>query len=295
MIDRELLRKLRRIELRTSRLADDHLVGSYHSVFKGRGMTFREVRRYVPGDDVRFIDWNVSARMGELYVKVFVEERETTVWLAVDVSGSQRFGAAGRPKVDAAAELAALLAFTAVRNQDRVGLLLFTDRVERFVPPRRGRPHVLRVVKEVLGARPRGRGTRLPEALERLARLARRRAIVFVVSDFLDEGYERPLRKLSLRHDVVPLRVFDRRELELPVLGQVCIEDMERGTRIELDTLDPRVRNRWRRQVEARLTAHGEVLRRLRLEGADIDAGADPVPPLVELLHRRERRARKTR
>ncbi len=295
MIDRELLRKLRRIELRTSRLADDQLVGSYHSVFKGRGMTFREVRRYEPGDDVRFIDWNVSARMGELYVKVFVEERETTVWLAVDVSGSQRFGAAGRPKVDAAAELAALLAFTAIRNQDRVGLLLFTDRTERFVPPRRGRPHVLRVVKEVLAARPRGRGTRLAEALERLGRLARRRAIVFVVSDFLDEGYERALRKLALRHDVVPLRVFDRRELELPVLGQVCLQDMERGAWVELDTLDRRVRARWRRWVETRRAEHEATLRRLRLEGAEVDAAADPVGPLVELLHRRERRARRVR
>ncbi len=295
MIDRELLRKLRRIELRTSRLADDHLVGSYHSVFKGQGMTFREVRRYEPGDDVRFIDWNVSARMGELYVKVFVEERETTVWLVVDVSGSQRFGTLRRAKVDATAEMAALLAFTAIRNQDRVGLLLFTDRVERFVPPRRGRPHVLRVVKEVLGASPEGRGTRLPEAIERLGRLARRRAIVFVLSDFLDGGYEPSLRRLALRHDVVPIRLLDRRERDLPDMGIVTFEDAERGVLVEVDTSSRRVRAAWRRWAARRETAHHDLLRRLGIEGVDVDASEDPVPPLLSLFRRRERRLRRGR
>ncbi len=295
MIDRELLRKLRRIELRTSRLADDHLVGSYHSVFKGQGMTFREVRRYEPGDDVRFIDWNVSARMGELFVKVFVEERETTVWLVVDVSGSQRFGTVRRAKVDATAEVAALLAFTAVRNQDRVGLILFTDRVERFVPPRRGRPHVLRVVREVLGAAPEGRGTRLPQVLERLTRLARRRAIVFVLSDFLDEGHEPSLRRLALRHDVVPIRIHDPRERELPDMGIVTFEDMERGTLVDVDTSDRRVRDTWKRWAEQREAAYHETLCRLRIEGTEIGASEDPVGPLVRLFRRREQRMRRSR
>jgi len=183
MIPRELIKKLRKIEIHTSRLANDQLAGSYHSVFKGRGMAFSEVRQYQPGDDVRFIDWNVTARTGDAYVKIFTEEREMTVMLLVDLSASQRFGSSDRSKVEVVAEVAALLAFSAIKNNDRVGLILFTDRVERFVPPKKGRGHVMRVVTEILNAKPEGEGTNLRAALDALGSVSRRRAVAFLVSE----------------------------------------------------------------------------------------------------------------
>ncbi len=212
MTPREVLRRVRRIEIRTRRLVEESLAGSYHSVFKGRGMEFAEVREYEPGDDVRSIDWNVSARMGHPFVKKFTEERELTVVLVVDGSGSQRFGTAESTKLQLAAEISALLAFSAIRNGDRVGLLLFTDRVERFVPPRKGREHGLRVIREVLAFEPEGRGTDLGRALTVLQRVVPKRAVVFVVSDFQDDAFERPLRVAARKHDVVALRTSDPRE-----------------------------------------------------------------------------------
>ncbi|MFN7697910.1 MAG: DUF58 domain-containing protein, partial [Deltaproteobacteria bacterium] len=199
MIPREIIKKLKKIEIRTARLANEQLAGGYHSVFKGRGMAFSEVRQYQPGDDVRFIDWNVSARMNETYVKVFTEEREMTVMLLVDLSASERFGAAGRPKVETVAEVSALLAFSAIKNNDRVGLIVFTDRVERFVPPKKGKGHVMRVVTEILNARPEGSGTDLSCALDLLGGVQRRRAVSFLVSDLVAEGYERSLRIAAAR------------------------------------------------------------------------------------------------
>jgi uncharacterized protein (DUF58 family) len=185
MIPRELIKKLRKIEIRTSKLANEQLAGGYHSVFKGRGMAFSEVRQYQPGDDVRFIDWNVSARMNDVYVKVFTEEREMTVMLLVDLSASERFGSVARPKVETVAEVAALLAFSAIKNNDRVGLILFTDRVERYVPPKKGKGHVMRVVAEILNAKPEGKGTDLRSALDMLGHMLKRRSVVFLLSDFI--------------------------------------------------------------------------------------------------------------
>src|SRR5687767_6201875 len=205
MLPREIVKKLRKIEIHTARLANDQLAGSYHSVFKGRGMAFSEVRQYQPGDDVRFIDWNVSARMQDTYVKVFTEEREMTVMLLVDLSASERFGAVGRPKLETIAEVAALLAFSAIKNNDRVGLILFTDRVERFVPPKKGKGHVMRVVTEILTAKPQGRGTDLRAALDMLGGVQRKRAVAFLVSDMIAKDWERSLRIAAARHDLIPI------------------------------------------------------------------------------------------
>ena len=219
MISREVLRKVRQIEIRTSRMVNNVFGGEYRSVFKGKGMEFQEVREYVAGDDVRAIDWNVSARGGELFVKKFTEERELTVLLLVDVSASQAFGSTQRFKQDLATEIAAVLAFAAIRNNDRVGLVLFTDEVELYVPPRKGVSHVLRVIREALVFSPRSRATKVAAALQFLERVTHRRAVAFLISDFLDTGFELPLRLTARRHDLVSVVIGDRRESEWPATG----------------------------------------------------------------------------
>src|SRR6516164_3756364 len=255
MIPKELLAALRTIEIHTARLANEQLSGTYSSSFKGQGLAFREVRPYQPGDDVRAIDWNVSARMNDAFVKVFVEEREMTVMLLVDLSASERFGTRRAAKVRVASEVAALLAFSAIRNNDRVGLIVATDKVERIVPPKKGEKHVMRVVREILGFTPSaapgaprsdsatlGAATNLRAGLEALVRVSRRRSIAFVVSDFYDTGYERALALASAKHDVVPLVLADPRDQELPDVGLASFEDLESGRSIVVDTGDPRVR-----------------------------------------------------
>jgi uncharacterized protein (DUF58 family) len=290
MIPKDLVKKLRTLEIRTSRLANDQLAGSYHSVFKGRGMTFSEVRQYQPGDDVRFIDWNVSARMNDVYVKVFTEEREMTVMLLVDLSASERFGAVGRPKIETVAEISALLAFSAIKNNDRVGLILFTDRVERFVPPKKGRGHVMRVVTEILNAQPKGEGTDLRAALDMFGGVTKRRSVGFVVSDFVAEPFERSLRVASHRHDVIPIQVVDPREQELPDVGIALMEDLETGEEIEVDTSDPKVRDRYARAVATDRAQREQLFRRLRLDHVTVQTDRPYVKPLAELFRNRERR-----
>src|SRR5437660_9540567 len=241
----DLIRKIRRIEITTRRAVQDTLAGGYHSVFKGRGMAFSEVRPYQPGDEIRSIDWNVTARMGEPFVKVFAEERELAALIAVDRSASQDAGLAPQAKAEVAAEIAALLVFSALENGDRAGLLLFTDRVERYVPPRRGRKHGLRLITETLAFRPQGRGTDLSIALRDIARLLRRRAVVFVVSDFLAEGYEAPLAVCARRHDVIPVVVSDPVEDELPASGLSGlwpVADSETGATVWVDLSDAHTR-----------------------------------------------------
>ncbi|MBX3248746.1 MAG: DUF58 domain-containing protein [Myxococcales bacterium] len=290
MIPRDLVKKLRKIEIHTSRLANEQLAGSYHSVFKGRGMTFSEVRQYQHGDDVRFIDWNVSARMNEAYVKVFTEEREMTVMLLVDLSASERFGSVARPKIEAVAEISALLAFSAIKNDDRVGLVLFTDRVERFVPPKKGRGHVMRVVTEILNAQPKGEGTNLSVALDLVGSLSKRRSVAFLVSDFIDDGYEKPLRVASRRHDLIPVQVVDPREEELPDVGLALLEDLETGEVLEVDTSDPRVRRAFARQVNTQRAKREQLFRRLRIDHVTVRTEEDYVRPLADLFRRRQRR-----
>jgi uncharacterized protein (DUF58 family) len=244
MLDRETFAKIRRIQIRTRAILESGIGGSYHAVFKGRGMEFAEVREYQAGDDARIIDWNVTARMGAPYVKKFVEERDLTLLLLVDVSGSQAFGSRFLVKRDYAAELAAVLAFSAVANHDRVGVVLFSDRIEAHVPPGRGRDHALRIVRDLLALSPAGRGTDLAGALRFAHRVMKRRGIVAVLSDFQAQGYERALGILRRRHDVIALLLSDPRESELPAVGLMALLDPETGERMVVDTSDPAVRRR---------------------------------------------------
>ncbi len=292
MIPRELIKKLRKIEIRTSKLANEQLAGGYHSVFKGRGMAFSEVRQYQPGDDVRSIDWNVSARMNDVYVKVFTEEREMTVMLLVDLSASERFGSVARPKVETVAEVAALLAFSAIKNNDRVGLVLFTDRVERYVPTKKCNGHVMRVVTEILNARPQGRGTDIACALELLGGVQRRRAVAFLVSDMVASGWERSLRVASARHDVIPIEVVDPREEELPDVGLALVEDLESGELLEVDTSDPIVRRAYAARVGKQRAKREQLFGRLGLDSVVVRTDRPYVRALVELFRRRQRRMR---
>jgi uncharacterized protein (DUF58 family) len=290
VISRELVKKLKKIEIYTSRLANDQLAGSYHSVFKGRGMAFSEVRQYQPGDDVRFIDWNVSARMNDTYVKVFTEEREMTVMLLVDLSASGRFGSAEKPKVETVAEVAALLAFSAIKNNDRVGLILFTDRVERFVPPKKGRSHVMRVVTEILNADPEGEGTDLGVALDLLGGIGKRRTVAFLISDFIADQYEKPLKVVSAKHDLIPIQIVDPREDELPDVGLALIEDLETGELVEVDTSDLDVRADYAREAQRQRAAREHLFRRLQLDHVTVSTDHDFVRPLTELFRLRQRR-----
>jgi uncharacterized protein (DUF58 family) len=290
VISRELVKKLKKIEIYTSRLANDQLAGSYHSVFKGRGMAFSEVRQYQPGDDVRFIDWNVSARMNDTYVKIFTEEREMTVMLLVDLSASERFGSVEKPKIETVAEVAALLAFSAIKNNDRVGLILFTDRIERFVPPKKGRSHVMRVVTEILNADPEGEGTDLGVALDLLGGIGKRRTVAFLISDFIADDYEKPLKVVSAKHDLIPIQIADPRENERPDVGLALVEDLETGELVEVDTSDLDVRANYAREAQRQRAAREHLFRRLQLDHVTVSTDRDFVKPLTELFRLRQRR-----
>jgi uncharacterized protein (DUF58 family) len=292
VISRETLKKLRKIQIRTARLANDQLAGSYHSVFKGRGMAFSEVRQYQPGDDVRFIDWNVSARFDDVFVKLFTEEREMTVMLLVDLSASQRFGSVAQPKIETTAEVAALLAFSAIKNNDRVGLILFTDRVEKFVPPKKGKGHVLHVITEILDAKPAHTGTDLGAALELLGNVARRRSVAFVVSDFLAGGYEHPLRIAGRKHDVIPVQITDPREEQLPDVGLALLEDLESGDLIEVDTSDERVRQAFQLRAARDRAQREQLFKKLRLDAITVRTDRSYVEPISNLFKLRQKRLR---
>ncbi|MDP9003005.1 MAG: DUF58 domain-containing protein [Myxococcota bacterium] len=325
MIPKELLAALRTIEIHTARLANEQLSGTYTSSFKGQGLAFREVRPYQPGDDVRVIDWNVSARMNDTFVKVFVEEREMTVMLVVDLSSSERFGTRRAAKVRVASEVAALLSFSAIRNNDRVGLIVATDRIERIVPPKKGEKHVMRVVREILGfdpagavsafsaksrqsggpasarARPydeRGRmrigaATDLKAALEALVRVSRRRSIAFIVSDFYDTGYERALALASAKHDVVPVVLVDARDAALPDVGLASFEDLESGKTVVVDTSDARVRACYSDAHKRLRSTRNAAFHKLGLDSVEVDTGGSFVRPLRDLFARRARKIRR--
>jgi uncharacterized protein (DUF58 family) len=310
VIPKELLAALRTIEIHTARLANEQLSGTYTSSFKGQGLAFREVRPYQAGDDVRSIDWNVSARMNETFVKVFVEEREMTVMLVVDLSASERFGTRRAAKVRVASEVAALLAFSAIRNNDRVGLIITTDKVERIVPPKKGEKHVMRVVREILGFDPKwsegaghaydekgrlrlGAATNLKGALESLVRVSRRRSIAFVVSDFFDAGYERALALASAKHDVVPVVLVDARDSELPDVGLASFEDLESGESVVVDTSDPRVRAFYAKEMKRIAEWRRAGFNKLGLDAVEIETGGSFVRPLRDLFARRAKRIRR--
>jgi uncharacterized protein (DUF58 family) len=287
----DLIRKIRRIEITTRRAVQDTLAGGYHSLFKGRGMAFSEVRPYQPGDEIRAIDWNVTARMGEPFVKVFAEERELTALIAVDRSASQDAGLSPQAKAEVSAEIAGLLVFSALENGDRAGLLLFSDRIERYVPPRRGKKHGLRLITEALLFKPRGRGTDLAGALGHLSTAQRRRAVVFVVSDFLAEGYENALAVLSRRHDVVPVVVSDPIEDKLPSLGGLWpVADSETGESLLIDLSDSRTRALYAMRAKERVEKREKIFRKLSLDAVRVRPGDDYVAPLAALFRARARR-----
>jgi uncharacterized protein (DUF58 family) len=306
MIPKELLTALRKIEIVTARLANQQLVGSYSSSFKGRGLAFREVRPYLPGDDVRTIDWNVSARMNEPFVKVFTEEREMTVMLCVDLSESLRFGTRRASKVRLASEVAALLAFSAIRGGDRVGLIIGTDRVEHIVPPRKGEKHVMRVVREILGFDPRwddrprpahpeprlGAATDLSGMLSALARVSRRRSISFVISDFMATGYESALSLAAAKHDVIPVLLADTRDDQLPDLGLVTLEDLESGRELLVDAQDPRVRAYYKNSMDQLAKERAVLFGKLGLDAVRVTTDGSYVAPFRDLFMRRARRIR---
>lgn len=324
MIPREILAALRTIEIHTARLANEQLSGTYKSSFKGQGLAFRENRPYQAGDDIRTIDWNVSARMNETFVKVFQEEREMTVMLAVDLSASERFGTQRAPKARVASEVAALLAFSAIRNNDRVGLILSTSKVERIVPPKKGEKHVMRVVREILGFEaPQAAGARnaeqrferkkekrrgndrfaaapypnlgaqtdLKAALEALAHVSRRRSVAFVVSDWLAAGWERALSLASAKHDVIPVVLVDKRDFELPDVGLATFEDLESGEMIVVDTSDKKVRAHFAHEMKRIKDARRQVFFKLGLDSVEVDTAASFVKPIRDLFARRARRA----
>ncbi len=290
MIPKDLLKKIRRIEIRTSHLVNDALAGQYHSAFKGRGMEFEEVRPYQVGDDIRTIDWNVTARYGEPFVKVFREERELTVLLVVDLSRSQEFGSRDQFKRELVAELGATLAFSAIKNNDKVGLVCFTDHVEKFVPPRKGSGHVLRVIRELLAFEPVGRGTNITTALDHVNRILRSRSVLFLISDFQDSGYERAVRIAKRRHDVIVVNVIDRREQSLPKAGLIELADNETGRRILVDTSSTRWRTAYERLIEHELEARDRRLRQLKLDCIRVQTGESFVEPLIRFFRTREAR-----
>lgn len=289
----EILRQVKLLELRTRGLVNSLFTGEYRSVFKGQGMEFSEVREYQPGDEVRSIDWNVTARMGKPYVKRYIEERELTVMLAVDLSGSERFGTRTRFKSELASELAAVLAMSAIRNNDRVGAVLFTDRIEHVVPPRKGRRHALRLMRDLLVFEPEGKGTDLAGALEYTGKMLSHKAIIFVVSDFQSAELEQPLKLLAQRHDVVAVTVDDPSEQELPDIGLARFVDPETGQVIDIDTSDAGVRATFAETVAKELASRRHLLRRLAIDEVPIRTDGGVVDPLIKFFRARETRSRR--
>jgi uncharacterized protein (DUF58 family) len=291
MISREQLRTVRKIQIRTSHLVSDLFAGQYQSVFKGRGMEFAEVRLYQPGDDVRTIDWNVTARTGVPHVKRFAEERELTVMLLVDASASTLFGSVRQTKQALAAELGALLAFSAITNNDKVGLVMFSDRVELALPPRKGNRHVLRVIRDILSLSPAGRGTDIAGALEHLRHVTKRRCVVFVISDFLTPGWKRALRIASRRHDVIAVALEDPREAEMPNVGLVELEEAETGERYVVDTSDARVRASLVREATLARAERDRTLRSADVDTIAVSTDRPYTQAILRFFRMRERRA----
>jgi uncharacterized protein (DUF58 family) len=308
VIPRELIKKIRKIEIFTNRLVNDQLAGQYQSVFKGRGMAFEEVRQYQPGDDIRLIDWNVSARMKDIYVKLFVEEREMTVMLLVDMSASGLFGTREQSKREIAAEMAAVVAFSAIKNNDRVGLIIFTDRVEKFVPPKKGKKHVLRVITEILTYEPRSRETELTSGLDFLGRVTKRRSVVFLITDFIvppppDERpdperhavpprLEHSLRVVARKHDLVPVTITDPLEEELPEVGILNMIDFETGEVLAFDTAGPEA-GAYARYFRRAREVRQRMFRRMRMDYVNVRSDRPYVAALVDFFKTRERRLRR--
>jgi len=292
MISKEILKKVKHIQIYTRHIVNDFMTGRYESVFKGRGIEFHEVREYSPGDDVRTIDWNVTARTGRPFIKLFSEERELTVLLVVDLSSSGNFASVNQMKRELATELSAVLALSAMNNNDKVGLIVHTDRVEKYVPPKRGKHHLLRVIRDLLAFEPAHKGTNIAVALEFLSKVTTRRAVVFLISDFITSGYEKQLTIANKRHDVIAIEVSDPREKELPKVGMVHLEDAETGESIVVDTGNSRVREEYRKQFEEK---HEQLYKSLRSMGIDtISVSTDQpyIQPIIKFFKTRAKRWR---
>jgi len=292
MLPKEVLENVRRIEIGTKGLVNEIFSGEYHTVFKGRGMEFAEVREYIPGDDIRNIDWNVTARAGAPFVKVFSEERELSVMLLVDMSRSGTFGTHYRMKDEVAIEICALLAFSAMKNNDKVGLLIFTDKIEKFIPPRKGREHVLRVLREIVYHEPQNSGTDLKTAFEYLLRVVKRNSVVFILSDFMDEGYEKSLRVASTKHDVIAIKVTDPLEDELPDVGLISLFDAESGENVVIDSSDRNVRNSYVAEREVQRNYLEKMFRKINLDYVTINTSESYVEPLYRFFRQRAKRFR---
>ncbi|MCH8326288.1 MAG: DUF58 domain-containing protein [Bacteroidetes bacterium] len=290
METREILKRVRQIEIKTKGLVNHVFSGEYHSVFKGRGMEFSEVREYQIGDDIRNIDWNVTARLGHPYIKVFEEERELTVMLIIDLSGSLNFGTINKTKQQIAAEISAILAFSALKNNDKVGLILFTDKIEKFVPPRKGRKHVLRIIREVLFFKPEGKTTDIETALKYFNNSIKKRSIAFLISDFMDEGYEKILRVVGKKHDLIGVVLSDRREKEIPKMGLVKFVDAETGQQRWLDTSNKNVYDLIIKMNRESDIKRKNIFLTSRLDSINIDTGGDYVKPLVQFFKMRGKR-----
>ncbi len=292
MISKELAKKVRYIQIMTNKAVNDVLAGEYHSVFKGQGMEFDEVREYQPGDEIRTIDWNVTARTGHPYVKRFREERELTLLFLVDLSASGRFGSVKNMKSEVATELCALLAFSAIKNNDKVGLVVFTEEVELFIPPAKGTTHVLRLISELLSFEPKKKGTRIRAGLDFAARILNRRSIVFLISDFFDQDYDRTLRILSRRHDLIALSVNDPREYELPDVGLLDLQDAETGATVTIDTGSAAVRKQYAAAGRARAEGLRDSLRSMDIDLIEVGTSHDYLLDLIRFFKRRERQKR---
>lgn len=290
METRELLKKVRQIEIKTRGVVNQIFSGEYHSVFKGRGMEFSEVREYQYGDDIRTIDWNVSARFNHPFVKIFEEERELTVMLVVDLSRSGDFGSAKQLKNEIAAEICAVLAFSAIKNNDKVGLILFTDAIEKFVPPKKGRAHILRIIRELISFEPRGTGTDIKAALEYFNHVNKKRTIAFLISDFIDEGYDNILRIISRKHDVIAVELSDPREEQLPDIGLMKLRDAETGQERWIDTSNAHVRSEFQRFWQARRSARRTMFVRSKVDAIPIRVDRPYIKPIVDFFQLRERR-----
>jgi uncharacterized protein (DUF58 family) len=292
MIPKDILKKVKQIEIRTGRLVNDVFAGEYESIFKGRGMEFHEVREYVPGDDVRSIDWNVTARIGAPYVKKFIEERELTVMLLADMSSSGYFGTKNKTKRELMAELGAILAFSAIKNNDKIGLIIFTDHVEKFIPPKKGRRHVLRVIRELLYYKSVSKKTSIQSGLEYLGKVLKKKAVIFLLSDFMDSGYEKALGVLNKKHDMIAMPISDPREKSLPDVGLIECEDVETGQVLFVDTGDDFLRKEFEKRKHSFIESRNRLFRSMDMDSIDISTDASYVEPLILFFRRRAQRFR---
>lgn len=290
MDTKEILKQVRRIEIRTRGVVNQILSGEYHSVFKGRGMEFSEVREYQFGDDIRTIDWNVSARFNHPFVKVFEEERELTVMLIVDFSGSKSFGSQEKLKSEIATELCAVLAFSAMKNNDKVGLIFFSDRIEKFIPPKKGRSHILRIIRELLAFTPQSKGTSIKTGLEFFNHVTKKRSIAFLISDFFDSGYEKPLRIVAQKHDLIAVQLFDPREAQLPDVGLMKMTDAETGKDAWIDTSSTSLRDAFAKNWTMKRFERGRMFLKNGIDSIDIDVARPYIQPLIDFFRMRERR-----